>query len=91
MLVEHVEQLGRKALEEGGKIDKREIDGLISLIKGMDTIADITRTEEAATKRQIRRDEELREILTQINTRIIELAKELAAEMGQSDSRPAGG
>lgn len=90
LLVERVEMLGRKALEDGAKIDKSEIDGLLSIIKGLEKVADITRTEESAIKKQIRRDEDLGTVLAQINQRIVEFAQELAAEMAGSANRPVG-
>ena len=91
MLVEHAEKLGRKALEDGVKISKSEIDGLLSLIRGLDKMVEITRSEETAKKKQIRRDEDLREKLQHIHRRIFELAKELAAKMVGADGRPLGG
>lgn len=91
MLVEHAEKLARKALEEGEKISKGEIDTLLSLIKGLDKMVEITRSEETAKKKQIRRDEDLREVLQHIHRRIFELAKELAAKMVGADGRPVGG
>jgi hypothetical protein len=90
LLVERVEALGRKALEEGARIDKSEIDGLLSIIKGLDKVAEITRTEESAKQKQISRDEDLADVLTQINQRIIEFAQELAQEMAGTADRPVG-
>lgn len=89
MLVEHVEKLGRKALEEGVRISKGEIDGLLSLIKGLDKMAEITRSEETAKNKQIRRDEDLKEKLQHIHRRIFELAREIAAEMVAANNRSA--
>ena len=90
LLVERVEALGRKALEDGTRIDKSEIDGLLSIIKGLDKVAEITRTEESAKQKQIRRDEDLGDVLTQINQRIVEFAQELAQEMAGTADRPVG-
>jgi hypothetical protein len=89
MLLERVETLGRKALEEGEKINKSEIDGLLSIIKGLDKVAEITRSEETAKNKQIRRDEDLREKLQHIHRRIFELAREIAAEMVAANNRSA--
>jgi hypothetical protein len=89
MLLERVETLGRKALEDGEKINKNEIDGLLSIIKGLDKVAEITRSEEAVKKKQIRRDEDLREKLHHIHRGIFELAREIAAEMVAANNRPA--
>lgn len=90
LLVERVQALGRKALEDGTRIDKSEIDGLLSIIKGLDKVAEITRTEESAKQKQIRRDEDLGDVLTQINQRIVEFAQELAQEMAGTADRPVG-
>jgi hypothetical protein len=89
MLLDRVETLGRKALEEGEKINKSEIDGLLSIIKGLDKVAEITRSEETAKNKQIRRDEDLREKLQHIHRRIFELAREIAAEMVAANNRSA--
>jgi hypothetical protein len=91
MLVERVEALGRKALEEGTRIDKAEIEGLLSMIKGLDRLGDITRTEETAINKQIRRDEDLGDVLQNINERIIALATELAGQMAAEARRQPGG
>ena len=82
LLLNKVEALGRAAMEEGGKINKAEIDGLIAMIRGLDKIGEIMRPEEAAKENQIRHDEELAAVLDRINDRILELAREFAAEMG---------
>lgn len=89
LLVEHVEKLGRKALEEGARISKGEIDGLLSLIKGLDKMAEVARSEETAKNKQIRRDEDLREKLEHMHRRIFEFAREIAAEMVAANNRPA--
>lgn len=91
MLVDRVEALGRGALEEGTRIDKSEIEGLLSMIKGLDRLSDITRPEEAAINNQIRRDEDLAEVLQHINERIIALATELAGQMAAEVRRQPGG
>lgn len=91
LLVERVEALGRKALEEGTKIDKAEIEGLLSMIKGLDRLSDITRPEEAAINKQIRRDEDLADVLQNINERIIALATELAGQMAAEARREQRG
>lgn len=91
MLVERVEALGRKALEDGAKIDKAEIEGLLSIIKGIDKITEITRTEEAAKKKQNTRDEDTAAVLQHIHQRILEMAQAIAAEMAGDKCRPVGG
>ncbi len=91
LLVERVEALGRKALEDGAKIDKAEIEGLLSIIKGIDKITEITRTEEAAKKKQNTRDEDTAAVLQHIHQRILEMAQAIAAEMAGNERRPVGG
>ncbi len=90
MLVERVEALGRKALEDGTKIDRAEIEGLLSIIKGIDKITEITRTEEAARKKQNSRDEDTAAVLEHIHQRILEMAQAIATEMGGDEYRAVG-
>ena len=84
VLIDRLEAAGREALANGGRIDKTEIDGLVSIIRGLDRIGDLMRPEEAATENQIRSDEELAALLGRINERIIELARVFAADMGKA-------
>ena len=91
MLLERVEAVGRAALEEGGKINKAEIDGIIALIKGLDKIDEIMRPEEAAKEKQVRRDENLANVLQRINARIVELAKAFAAQLDAERGRARRG
>lgn len=90
MLVERVESLGRKALEDGAKIDRVEIEGLLSIIKGIDKITEITRTEEAARKKQNTRDEDAAAVLEHIHQRILDMAQAIAAEMVGEKCRAVG-
>ncbi len=80
-LLEKVEAIGRAALEEGGKIDKAELEGVVAMIRGLDKIGEIMRPEEAAKQDQDRQDEDLADVLQRINDRIIELAREFAHEI----------
>jgi hypothetical protein len=95
-LLEKVEAIGRAALEEGGKIDKAELEGVVVMIRGLDKIGEIMRPEEAAKEDQNRRDENLANVLQRINDRIVELAREFADEIcarecGTGRRRPAQG
>jgi hypothetical protein len=85
-LLEKVEAIGRAALEEGGKIDKAELEGVVVMIRGLDKIGEIMRPEEAAKEDQNRRDEDLADVLQRINERIVELAREFAHEICARDS-----
>jgi hypothetical protein len=80
-LLARVEALGRKALEKGGKVDRTEIDSIVAMIRGLDKIGEIMRPDEAAKENQIANDEELAAILERIDRRIVELARDLAAQM----------
>jgi hypothetical protein len=91
MLLRRVEVLGQRAGEEGGRIDKAEIDGMLAIVRGLDKIGEIMRPQEAAQENQIGQDEELAAVLERIDERIIELARELAAQMGEEEHRARRG
>jgi hypothetical protein len=80
-LLVRVETLGRNALHEGGKVDRTEIDSIVAVIRGLDKIGEIMRPDEAAQENQISHDEDLAAILERIDRRIVELARDLAAQM----------
>jgi hypothetical protein len=80
-LLTRVEALGRKALKTGGKVDRSEIDSIVAVIRGLDKIDEIMRPDEAAKENQIGHDEDLAAILERIDRRIVELARDLAAQM----------
>lgn len=82
-----LEALARSAEKKGGRIEKAEIDALITLIKGADAVGDNMRPEEAAKKDQIQKDEELATVLERINARIVELARALAAQLVAGERR----
>ncbi len=81
ILLDKVETLGRAALEEGNRINKAEVDGIIAMIRGLEKVGEIMRPEQVAKENQIRQDEKLATVLERINDRIIELASELADQM----------
>ena len=80
-LLTRMEALGRKALDEGAKIDRTEVDGIVAIIRGLDKIGEIMRPDEAAKENQIKQVEDLAAILDRIDRRILELARDLAAQM----------
>ena len=93
MLLTRIEQAGRIALENGGKINKSEIDSLAHLIKslnGLTNLEGVKRAEENARK-QIKSDDHRAAILQRINERIVELAQKLAAKMVAERDRPGRG
>jgi hypothetical protein len=87
VLVDRLEAAGREALADGGRIDKTEIDGLVSIIRGLDRIGDMVRPDETVKENQIKSDEELAALLGRINRRIVELARALADDMGKAEHR----
>ncbi len=90
-MLDRMEALRIAALEEGGRIDKQEIEAMLALIRGVEKIEEIMRPQEAAKNNQVKQDEDLADTLDRINERIVQLAKEMAAEMVANSDRPAGG
>jgi len=90
-LLDRMEAWRTAAMQEGGRIDKQEIEAMLSLIRGVEKIEEIMRPEEAARKSQTRTDEDLAETLDRINRRIFELAKEIAADMVAEAGRAGRG
>jgi hypothetical protein len=89
-LLTHVEALGRKALEEGGRVEKGEIEAIIAIIRSLEKIGEIMRPgadAPAAKENQIRQDEDMAATLDRINGRMVELARELAAQMVAEECR----
>jgi hypothetical protein len=89
-LLVRFEALGRKALQEGGKVDRSEIDSIVAVIRGLDKIGEIMRPDEAAKENQIGHDEDLAAILERIDRRIVELARDLAAQMAAGERGLSG-
>lgn len=87
-LLEKVEAL--VASEEGGHISRAEIDGLIAMIRGLEKIGEIMRPQNAARESQTGQDEDLAALLARIDARIVELARELAAQMAAGDAGLSG-
>jgi hypothetical protein len=90
-LLARVEALGRTALEAGGKIDRTEIDSIVAMIRGLDKIGEIMRPGEAAKENRIGDDEELAALLERIDRRIMELARDFAAQLVAGESGLCGG
>jgi hypothetical protein len=94
MLLTRIDEAGRTALENGGKINKSEIEALSHLIKSLNGLTNLDggkRVEEIAKQKQIKKDDYRATILTRINERIVELAQELAEKMVRERDRPARG
>lgn len=88
-LLERMEEMAKGAAEDGGRIVKTEIDGMIALVRGIEKICEIMRPMLVA--KENKNDEDLAEVLDRINERIIELAEELAKTMVETGDRPGGG
>ncbi|MEW9806817.1 hypothetical protein ABUE31_12570 [Mesorhizobium sp. ZMM04-5] len=90
MLLERVEAAGRSVLENGGNINKSEIDALSQLIRSLNGLIGLggdARSQQIAREKQIRRDEDRAAILMRVNERIVELAQELAGKMAEGNLR----
>lgn len=94
--LERVETLCN-ALLENENVDKARFDALTAAIRALERIAEILRAGGIARESQIKRNEELADVLRRINERIVELATRMAAEMVADQSllddepgRPAG-
>ncbi|WP_442578524.1 hypothetical protein ACSBOB_23745 [Mesorhizobium sp. ASY16-5R] len=76
---------------EDGKNDRQEIDTLLAMIRGLEKIDEILRSDETARESQIQKDEDLADILDRVNERIIRLAKEFASAMVAKSAGPLRG
>lgn len=96
-LAEQMEAVIRRAFAEDGRIDKSEIDSLVSVMRGLEKLGEFMRQDEAANENN--KDEELAAILERVNQRILLLAREIAADMvretkelgAEADRLPRGG
>ncbi|MEO3387853.1 hypothetical protein [Mesorhizobium sp. CAU 1741] len=80
-LLDKVESISSKATEEGGTIDRTEIDGVLAMIRAIEKIADFDGGDEGPVRNQTIADEDMATVLTRLNGRIVDLASELAARM----------
>ncbi|MGE0501464.1 MAG: hypothetical protein AB7I79_07320 [Rhizobiaceae bacterium] len=86
-LADRLEAAALKAIEEGGAIDKGELDGIISAIRGLEKIEEIMRPIMAAKDKK--NDEDLADVLQKISDRIVALARDLADQMVEERDRRA--
>jgi hypothetical protein len=90
-LLDQLEALTREAAENGGKIDRERIEALMVLVRSLEKIGEVMRPEDAAKENQIRRDENLADVLDRINQRILALAGEFAKQMVAEQHRLSRG
>ena len=89
-LLDYCEAISRE-VAEGGKIDRKDIDQILALIRAIEKLGEFQQPpEEAAKEKQIKRDEALADVLDRINGKIIELAEEFARQMVAERDRAAG-
>ena len=86
--IERLDAIARQAIDGGGKIDKEEVDSLIAILRSIEKAGEFMRPDEVANENK--KDEELAAVLGRINDRILELAKDLAAQMVAAEHRAPG-
>src|SRR5690606_15113096 len=80
-LLDKVEAISSKATEDGGTIDRTEIDGVLAMIRAIEKIADFDGSEDLSARNQTTANEDMATVLERLNRRIVDLASELAARM----------
>ena len=82
-------RLMARADRRGGRLDKRQIDGLAALARMMERWE--TLATERAREEETESDDEIAELLEKINDRIVELARAEAARLVAAGYRPEAG
>lgn len=80
----------RKAPEDGGRVEKGEIEAIIGIIRSLEKIGEIMRSgaeAPVAKENQKRQDEDLAATLDRIDRRMVDMARELAAQMVAEECR----
>lgn len=90
-LLDKLEAVSERAAEEEGRMERGEIDAVLTMLRAIDKINEIQRPEEAVAKKQKQDDEDLATVLERINERIIALARALADQMVAQDRAAATG
>lgn len=89
-LLDKLEAVSAKGTDLEGRIERAEIDAVLTMLRAIDKIAELQRPEEAAANKQKEDDETLAAALERINRRILQLARELAAQMAGQEPVVAG-
>ncbi len=87
LVMREVEAIGAAAEAEGLALDKGRIDGVWSMIRTLEKVDAFAR--ERAKESQTRQDAEMADVLQRIDSRIIELAREYAAELVRAEHHAA--
>lgn len=90
-LLDKLEAVSERAAEDEGRMERGEIDAVLTMLRAIDKINEIQRPEEAVAKKQKQDDEDLATVLERINERIIALARALADQMVAQDRAAAIG
>ncbi|MGB3500322.1 MAG: hypothetical protein WBA44_01770 [Mesorhizobium sp.] len=86
-LSRQMERLMKRA-ERGGRLEKAQIDGLVSMSKMIERWMEMVHA--SAVEQKKKSDEELAEVLNRINAKIVELAQAEAGRLVRAASRAAG-
>lgn len=70
--------------------DKARMDAISAVMRTLEKIGEITRSDSGAKENQTRKDEDMADILRRIDERIVELATGFARRLGGNSSRPEG-
>ncbi len=70
--------------------DKARMDAISAVMRTLEKIGEITRSESGAKENQTRRDADMADILRRIDERIVELALGYARQLGGGPSEPDG-
>ena len=80
------------AHEEGtASADKARMDAISAVMRTLEKIGEITRSDSGAKENQTRKDEDIADILKRIDERIVELAMGIARGLGGGPSQPGAG
>lgn len=90
-LVGELEEISAEGSRADGRYDKARIDALSAMLRMVEKIGETARVSERAAEKQNRTDEEMAAALRHINDRIIELARELAAQMVRAEHQEREG
>jgi len=83
-LICELEQMGDLEQEKG--FDKARIESVSALTRTIEKLGDITRLSEVGKRKKAKQGAEIADALRKIDKRIVELAREYAAQLGAAES-----